>query len=212
MVCFDDVYSRVEDFDYLANFLELVFRYKILLVDDKCRTEFNLLNKEAFDVFFSHCFLCEKFVTACKFIDKTCGINNADNVVKLSVFDEFKFLGDWHWFTYAGSFDHDVVEFSALDEIFDVLDHIALEGAAEASVCHRNDACCVCDLCSISNEFCINVYFANVIDDDCNFISFLIGKNLVHESCFSCSEISAEQCDRCRFLCHDDPLKKSLCL
>ena len=87
-----------------------------------------------------------------------------------------------------------------------------LEGAAEASVCHRNDACCVCDLCSISNEFCINVYFANVIDDDCNFISFLIGKNLVHESCFSCSEISAEQCDRCRFLCHDDPLKKSLYL
>ena len=44
MACFDNLNPRMQHFNYFAYLLKFIFRNKVFFIDDKCRTEFNLLN------------------------------------------------------------------------------------------------------------------------------------------------------------------------
>ena len=139
MVCLDNLHAGVEGFNHLADFLELILSDQILLIDDKCGTELNLLNQKRFNILFAAVFL-QQHVSACKLIHQTGSVNNTDHIVQDSVFYHKKFLCNRHGLAHTGSLNQKIVELSGLDKFFNVLSHLALKRTADASVCKRHNA------------------------------------------------------------------------
>ena len=190
----------MKDFDYLANLLEFIFSDKILLVDYESRTEFNLLNQKRLDVFLVP--FAKKLVSACKFIHKAGCIDDTDHVVQLSVPYQLKFLGNRHWFAYAGSLNHYVIILSACNDFFNVLCKRTLQRTADASVGKRYDVARIGDFCTVGNQFCIDIHFTDVVYDYGNLVSLLIAQNLIQKCRLSCSKIPAQKCHRRYFFGH----------
>ena len=200
MIGFYNLHARVEHFNHLADFLELIFSDQIFLIDYERRTEFNLLYEKGLDVFLI--LFVKKLVTAGKLIHKARRIDHTHDVVKLSVPDHLKFLCNRHRLADTGSLNHYVIIFFGLDQVFYILRKLAFQSAADASVCKRNYVACVGDFRSVGNQLGINVNLAYVIDDDGNLISFLIAQNLVQKRRLTSSKISAQKRHRGQTLCH----------
>ena len=194
VACFDNLYARVQHFDDLADFLELVFRDQILFVDNERWAELNLLNQERLNIFLTDCLFCKQFVSAREFVNQAGSVNHADHIVEFAVFNKLQLLSDWHWLAHARSLNHDVVVFARFDEVFDILGKLAFERTADTTVCERNDVARIGDFRSVSNQFCIYIYFADVIYDNGDLVAFLIVKHFIEQCGFSRTEITAEQC------------------
>ena len=102
--CFNNFNFWLNFINYSTNHFHLFICNKVPLVYDKSRTEFNLLNKERFNIFFINAFFKQRF-SFVKFINKAGCINNANNVIKFTNFNCFNSLSNWHWFTNTRSFN-----------------------------------------------------------------------------------------------------------
>ena len=181
----------MERFDDLPHLLPVIFADKVNLVDNKSRTELDLLDKETFDVLLAYLVLLEELFSRSELVDKTHCVDNAYDVVENTVLDGQKLLCYRHGLADTAGFDHDVVIFSGSDDPFDVLCHLALERAAYTAVRKRHYVLCVGDVCSLCNEGGIDVYFADIINDNGHLISFLVPENVVQKGCLSRPQITA---------------------
>ena len=152
MACLEYLDARMQGLDDLSDLGQVRLRDKIDLVDDKSRAELDLLDQEALDVLLLDLVLLQEVLSARELVDKTCGINNAHDIVELSVLDQLKLLRDRHGLADSGCLDQDVVIFSGLDQFLDVGCHLALQGAADASVCKRHDVTCVSDVSALCDQ------------------------------------------------------------
>ena len=195
MVGLDESDTRVEGVDYSTDSLKFVFGDKVFFIDDKSGTELYLLHEEAFDVFFVA--LAQEGFTACKFIDKTLGIDNTYDVVKNAVAYCQDFLCNWHGFAYATGFDEDIVVATCSNKVLNVLRHLTFERTADATIGEGDNALRVGDVGTIGNEASVDIYFTDVVNDDGNAIALLVVQDAVEERCLASTEVSAEECYGC---------------
>ena len=192
VTCLNHLYVRLKRLHHRVNFFHFVRRYKVFLVDNQRRAEFNLLDKQGLNILLIHIFF-KKRITAGKFVHQTLCVNNAYNVVKPSVTNLLNRLCNRHRFANSACFNQNVVKAFLCNKIFNLLDKIRLERTADTAVLKSDDAACVGDVCAFCNQAFINVYFADVIYDNGNFVSFLVGKDFVHQSRFAGTKIAAQK-------------------
>ena len=152
MACLKDLDARMKCLDDLSDLSQVRLRDKVNLVYHQCRAELYLLDEKALNVLLLDLILLQKVLSASELVNKTCGVNNTDHIVKLSVFDQLKLLRNRHGLADAGGLDQYVVIFAGLDKLLDVVGHLALQGAADASVCQRNNVTCVRDVSALCNQ------------------------------------------------------------
>ena len=200
VVGLDNLDTRVQDFNHFADFPELVLSDQILFVDYERGAELNLLDQKRLDVLLV--LFVQELVSTGKLINKAGCVNNANNIVQLSVFNHLKFLGDWHWFAHTRGLNHYVVVLACLDKVLDVLRKLAFECAADASVREWNYVACVGDFCSVGNQFGIDIHFADVVYYDGNLVAFLVAQNLVQKRRLTRAKVPAQKSHGCQFFCH----------
>ena len=193
----DDVYTRMEGLDDLADLGQVGFGDEVDLVDDQRGAELDLLDQEALDVLFLNLVLLQEVLSAGELVHESCGVHDSDYVVQRAVLNQLQLLGYGHGLADSGGLDEDVVVFAGLDHLLDVAGHLALEGAADAAVCQRDDVACVCYVSALCDQGGVHVHFADVIDDDCDPVTLLVVQDPVQQCGLACSEIAAKQRDGC---------------
>lgn len=224
-LCVEDIGNSnfaVVGFDYLSLRLKrpyhsldsakLVGSYLVYLVEDNSRAEFYLLNEKVRNVLFADV-ISEKIITAAEFARHSECINNRNYVVKTAdsrvtlVYLALKNrngLCDRERLTNTACLDKNIVELARFDKVCDLIHQIDLKCAADTAVGKRNEVVVLlCNSAALLDKLRINVYFADIVDDNSGFITLLIVQNVVDKCSFSCAEVTCEKCDRHEWsFCH----------
>ncbi len=202
VVSLNDFHAGMQRVNHRAHFLEIVLADQILLVDDERRAEFNLLHEQRRNVLLAHRFLAQQRVAAAEFVHEPRRVHHANHVVKPAVLDKLQFLRNRHRLAHAARLNHNVVVFSRLDQILNVLGKLAFERAANAAVRERHDARRVGNLRAVRNQLLVHVHLADVIHDDRNLVALLIVQHLIQKRRLTRTQIPAQQRHRSHLLRH----------
>ena len=206
VIGFDDLGNRLKSADGHLDLFEFFLGKKRGLVEEDDVTELDLLDDEVLKVFLTPLGRLKGFAAA-KFVAKAKGVGNGKNRVKvigfaISPLHVFAFhigdgLGDRDRLADAASLDQDVVVFLGRNQIVDLVNEIRFQGAADAAVGKRDEAIVARrDDASFFDEIGVDVYLADVIDDDRHMVAFRVFEDMVDQRGFAAAKISSDQCNR----------------
>ena len=110
-------------------------------------------------------------------------------------------LGDRGRLADAAGLDDDVVELPHRGDFGQLCHEVHLQGAADAPVLQGHEAVVrLADDAALLDEVRVDVHFADVIDDDGELDTFLVGKDPVQERGLAAPEISGDKEHRDLFL------------
>ena len=105
--------------------------------------------------------------------------------------------------TDATGFNHDVVELLHLHQVIYLLYQIHLQCAADAAVLKRHQAVIfLIHDTSLLNQVCIDVHFAQVVDDDGEANALFVAQDMVDQGGLSAAQVTRQQQYRNLFFFH----------
>lgn len=124
-------------------------------------------------------------------IADSCGTHRRDRADGLS--NRFRFAD-------AACLNHDIIETVAFHKVEKLVHEVHLEGAANAAVLEGNEIVVALSFETVAcNEACIDVYFADIIDDYGKADSFSVVEYFIEKRGLAASEIACDQQDRRNF-------------
>jgi len=154
-----------------------------------------LLDDQVLDVFFANP-LSRQIVPASEFALKAQSIDDGGDAIQLGhaiarVFfshagNGADSLGDGFWLADAACLDDDIVETSHLQDVGQLFHQIHLQRAADAPVLQGDEAVVFFPYhAPLLDQVGIDVHFADIVDDDCEFDAFFVGQNAIDQCGFT---------------------------
>ena len=192
---------------------------KFLCADLRCLVEQNhvaelyLLNNQTCKVVLGHLLLVE-IVAARKFVAQAQGVHYGHHGVEFgnAIGGQVGVhagvgtdgLSDGGRFADAAGLDYDVVEALLCHNVAELLHEVHFECAADATVLQGYKAVVAfAHNAALCYEACVDVYLANVVDNDGKFDAFLVRKYAVEQGGFATAQIACEQQYGGDIWCHD---------
>ena len=133
LCCFNYTGIWLKDFNNSTDFFKLLFCNKVSFINNQCITEFNLLNKKTFNIFFTHIFF-KKSISFIKLCSHTHSIHYRNYPINIAVINLLNSLCNWHWFTYTTSFNQNIIKLFSFNKFFNLVNHITFEVTANTTI------------------------------------------------------------------------------
>ena len=96
----------------------------------------------------------------------------------------------------ATGLDDDIVKLAQSGNLVDLLHEVHLESAADTAVLQLDEALVfLADDAAFLNETGINIYLADIIDDNGKFDTTIVRENVINESSLAAAQISGKEQD-----------------
>ena len=214
VVAFDDFGSRLQGLDDLLDASQFFgFHFRSLVQQDDV-AEFDLLDDKVFDILLVDV-LARQVVAAGKLALHAQGVDYGNDAVQPA--DAVSGihaahrrygadgLGNRLGLADAACFDDDVVEALHLQYVAYLFYQVHLQRTADAAVLQGYQAVVLLAYnAAFLDEVGVDIYFADVVDDDGKLDAAFVGQNLVDQCGLSTAQITGEQQYRNFFCIHED--------
>ena len=207
IIAFDDLCLGLQGADDVVDSLQILFGDLRGLVEQDHVAELHLLDDQILDIVFVKILACER-LTALELVLHAKGIDDGSDAVEdrdttlerlfgHHVWNGTNGLCDGAWFADTRCFDNNIVETILVDQIVQLLDEVHLQGATDATVLQSYERVVVLtDDTTLLNEICIDIHFADIVDDNRKTNALLIGQDAIEKGCLTTAQITGEQKDR----------------
>ena len=203
VVAIEDFSLWLDGTNDLLEFLQFLRLYLGSLVEQDDVAELNLLDNQGCQVFFVDV-VFHQVIAVGKLVLHAKGIHHCHDAIETqyAILDILRTEG-WDgadglcnrsWLADTARLDDDVVELLHIDYLLQLLYEVHLQRTADATVLESYERIVFLTYhAAFLNQGCVYVDFADVIDDDSELDTFLVGENLVEQGGLTTAQITCKQ-------------------